>query len=57
MSEPWAIPDVVKRRRRKLDDDASRPAYLVTERGVGYSLAAPEPPPAEPVLEDADGGE
>ena len=58
VGEPWAIRDVVKRLRRKLGDDASQPAYLFTERRVGYRLAAPEPPRAEPVPGDApDGGE
>ena len=31
----------VKRLRRKLGDDADRPAYILTERGVGYRM--PEP--------------
>ena len=31
----------VKALRRKLGDDATNPAYLLTERGVGYRLAAP----------------
>ena len=31
----------VKRLRRKLGDDAARPAYILTERGVGYRMAAP----------------
>ena len=29
----------VKRLRRKLGDEAARPAYIFTERGVGYRLA------------------
>ena len=32
----------VKRLRRKLGDDAARPAYILTERGVGYRMAAPD---------------
>ena len=32
---------VVKNLRRKLRDDASRPAYLFNERGIGYRMAAP----------------
>ena len=32
----------VKQLRRKLGDDASRPAYILTERGVGYRMATPE---------------
>ena len=31
----------VKALRRKLGDDATNPVYLLTERGVGYRLAAP----------------
>ncbi len=31
----------VKRLRRKLGDDAARPAYIVNERGVGYRMARP----------------
>ena len=27
--------------RRKLDDDAARPTYIVTERRVGYRMAGP----------------
>ena len=32
----------VKRLRRKLGDDAARPAYIFTERGVGYRMPTPE---------------
>ena len=32
----------VKNLRRKLRDDAGRPAYVLTERGVGYRMARPE---------------
>ena len=32
----------VKTLRRKLSDDATRPAYIFTERGVGYRLAEPD---------------
>ena len=35
---------VVKRIRRKLGDDAARPAYVFTERGVGYRMPAPDDP-------------
>ena len=35
---------VVKRLRRKLGDDAARPAYIFTERGVGYRMPAPDDP-------------
>ena len=33
---------VVKRLRRKLGDDAARPKYVFTERGVGYRMPEPE---------------
>ena len=29
----------VKRLRRKLGDEVARPAYIFTERGVGYRMA------------------
>ena len=32
---------LVKKLRRKLGDDAARPAYIQTERGVGYRIATP----------------
>ena len=32
----------VKKLRRKLGDDASRPAYILTERGVGYRMIKPD---------------
>ena len=32
----------VKKLRRKLGDDASRPTYILTERGVGYRMPAPD---------------
>ena len=31
----------VKRLRRKLGDDVTKPAYILTERGLGYRMAAP----------------
>ena len=31
----------VKRLRRQLGDDATRPAYVFTERGVGYRMPGP----------------
>ena len=34
----------VKKVRRKLGDDAARPAYIVNERGVGYRMARPGDP-------------
>ena len=42
VGEPWLVRDVVKRLRRKLGDDAGRPAYLFTEPRVGYRLATGE---------------
>ena len=32
----------IKKLRRKLGDDAARPAYIVNERGVGYRMARPD---------------
>jgi len=32
----------IKRLRQKLGDDATRPSYIFTERGVGYRMARPE---------------
>ena len=32
----------VKKLRRKLGDDPARPAYVATERGVGYRMARPD---------------
>ena len=37
--EPWLLRDVVKRLRRKLGDEASNPAYILTEPRVGYRMA------------------
>ena len=34
----------VKNLRRKLGDDAARPVYILTVRGVGYRMAAPDEP-------------
>ena len=31
----------IKKLRRKLGDDAARPTYILTERGVGYRMARP----------------
>ena len=39
--DPKLLRAFVKRLRGKLGDDAARPAYIFTERGVGYRLAAP----------------
>ena len=32
----------VKKLRRKLGDDAAKPAWILTERGVGYRLVGPD---------------
>ena len=32
---------VMKRLRKKLGDTAARPAYIFTERGVGYRMPSP----------------
>ncbi len=34
----------VKKLRRKLGDDAARPAYILNERGLGYRMPAPAAP-------------
>ena len=39
-----AVRAFVKRVRRKLDDDATRPAYIFTEHGVGYRMPEPGDP-------------
>ncbi len=49
VGEPWLVRDVVKRLRRKLDDDAHNPTYIFTEPRVGYRMAQGlEVPGAEP---------
>ena len=35
---------LVKKLRRKLGDDAAKPVYVLTERGVGYRMATPDDP-------------
>ena len=42
IGEPWLVRDVVKRLRRKLGDDANRPAYILTEPRVGYRMTKGE---------------
>ena len=39
--DPKLVHAVVKRLRRKLGDDAARPAYILNERSVGYRMPAP----------------
>ena len=41
--EPARVRTFVKNLRRKLGDDADQPTYILTERGVGYRMANPEP--------------
>ena len=43
-SDPKLVRAFIKRLRRKLGDNAARPDYIQTERGVGYRMA----PPGEP---------
>ncbi|MYH31495.1 MAG: response regulator [Acidobacteria bacterium] len=40
--DPTLVRTLVKKLRRKLGDDAARPAYVLTERGVGYRIATPD---------------
>ena len=42
--DPRLVRNFVKNLRRKLGDDPARPVYIVNERGVGYSMPAPERP-------------
>ena len=43
-SDPKLVRAVVKRLRGKLGDDATRPAYILNQRGVGYRMPAPDDP-------------
>ena len=40
--DPVLVRTYIKKLRRKLGDDAVRPAYIVSERGVGYRMARPD---------------
>ena len=40
--DPARVRTFVKNLRRKLGDDAGQPAYILTERGVGYRMGKPE---------------
>ena len=42
--DPKRVRAVVKTVRRKLGDDAARPAYILNERAVGYRMPAPGGP-------------
>ncbi len=39
--DPKLVRAFVRRLRGKLGDDAAKPVYILTERGVGYRMAAP----------------
>ena len=41
----YRVRTFVKKLRSKLGDDAGRPAYILTERGVGYRIPGPEDEP------------
>ena len=41
---PELMRTFIKKLRRKLGDDAARPACIRTERGVGYRMARPGSP-------------
>ena len=40
--QPWLLRNIVKRLRRKLNDDAQNPAYIFTEPSVAYPMPASE---------------
>ena len=40
--DPVLVRTYIKKLRRKLGDDAALPAYIVSERGVGYRMARPD---------------
>ena len=46
--DPRLLRAFVKRLRCKLGDDAASPAYIFTERGVGYRMAEPGDPVEDP---------
>lgn len=41
---PQAVRSAVRKLRRKLGDDATQPKYILTERGLGYRMPAPDAP-------------
>ena len=41
-SNPQAVRSAVRKLRRKLGDDAGRPKYILTERGLGYRMPRPD---------------
>lgn len=48
VDDPALIHTNIRRLRRKLEDDPDSPRYILTRRGVGYSLARLDPPVGEP---------
>ena len=42
--DPGRVRTYVKKLRQKLGDDPTRPVYILTDRGVGYRMDAPEDP-------------
>jgi DNA-binding response OmpR family regulator len=47
VDDPALVHTNIRRLRRKLEDDPDSPRYVLTRRGVGYSLARLDPPPSE----------
>ena len=43
-SNAQAVRSAVRKLRRKLGDDAGRPRYILTERGLGYRMPKPDEP-------------
>ena len=43
-ADSTVVRTLVKKLRRKLGDNAVKPAYVLTERGVGYRMATPNDP-------------
>ena len=43
-SDPQAVRSAVRRLRHKLGDDGASPRYILTERGLGYRMPAPDAP-------------
>ena len=39
---PGPVRTFAKKLRRKLGDDADEPAYILTQRGVGYRMPGPD---------------
>ena len=39
---PQTVRNAIRKLRRKLGDDARRPKYIVSERGLGYRMPGPE---------------